>query len=228
MKINIGKRLFKKLKKIFLLYIIIQSSFGNDKLKIINADYLESYKKNNQTIQKLHGNVILQNNEIMLYTEDATFYKDINQFHLVNGVKMINNLDTLKCEKIIHYNLDNSYLKAIGKITFFQPNQKIYCDSLFYWPDLDSSIAYSNVKMIQKNTTITSEKLSFWKTSGYRGSSFIANGDCFIKENNKSINANEIIYNDSTQLMSLIDNCNINEINKGISGDEIFIQYLDS
>ena len=102
------------------------------------------------------------------------------------------------------------------------------CDSLYYWSELDSSIAFDNVKMIQKNTSIISNKLTFWKTSGYRGSSFIASGNCKINENNKTISANEINYNDLNQLMSLLGNGNINEIDRGISGNNIYIQYSDS
>jgi len=202
--------------------------YANDQLRIINADYLESANKNNQTIQHLHGNVILQNNNLTLYTEDARFYPEADEFHLYNNVIMIKDEDTLKCNQIIYFNKNNSFLKAIGDVDFLQTNQSISCDSLYFWSDLDSSIAYQNVKMIQKNTIIKSDKLSFWKTSGYRGSSFIANGHCQIDENNKRIIANKIIYNDTNQLMSLIENCNINEIDRGISGNKIYIQYLDS
>ena len=215
-------------KYLFILYLIINSIFANDKLQIINADYLESFTENNQTVQKLHGNVILKSKNLTLYTEDANFYPDINQFHLINGVMMLKDNDTLRCDKIIHYNFDQSYLKAINNVTFFQENKKIYCDSLYFWSNIDSSIAYSNVKMIQTNTILDANKLIFWKTDGFRGSSFIANGECIIKENNRTISANKIIYNDFSQLMSLYNNCSIKEIDRGISGENIFVQYNDS
>ena len=67
--------------------------YALDQLRIINADYLESVKKNNQTIQNLHGNVILQNNDLTLFTEDANFYHKTDEFHLINNVVMIKEKD---------------------------------------------------------------------------------------------------------------------------------------
>ncbi len=217
-----------KVKKYLFIIYIINLISASEKLEIINADYLESFKEKNQTIQKLHGNVILQSKNLKLFTEDANYYPDINEFHLINGVLMVKENDTLRCQKIIHFNDKNSFLKAIGNISFLQENHITMCDSLYYWSELDSSIAFDNVKMIQKNTSIISNKLTFWKTSGYRGSSFIASGNCKINENNKTISANEINYNDLNQLMSLLGNGNINEIDRGISGNNIYIQYSDS
>ena len=75
---------------------------------------------------------------------------------------------------------------------------------------------------------MVTDQLVFWKTDGYRGSSFIAKGNSQIKENNKTISADGIIYNDSIQLMSLINNCKVIDMNRGIGGNEINIQYSDS
>ena len=227
LKLIHGNSLYKLNLYLFIYIIIINSIFANDQLRIINADYLESINKNNQNIQKLHGNVILKSNDLFLYTQDANYYPDINEFHLINDVIMIKNNDTLKCEKMIYFD-NKSFLKAKNNVNFFQTNKRISCDSLYYWSDLDSSIAFNNVTLNQKNTTIISDQLSFWKTNGFRGSSFIAQGNSQIKEGNKTITANEIFYNDSLQLMSLNDNCIINDYNRGLSGNKIYIQYSDS
>ena len=37
-----------------------------------------------------------------------------------------------------------------------------------------------------------------------------------------------IIYNDDIQLMTMINNCDVVERDRGISGNEIYIQYTDS
>ena len=222
--------MFKHTKYYFLPLLCMNIIFGNNKLEIINADYLENFSKNNQTIQKLYGNVVLKTDDITLFTENANFYKDLNEFHLNDGVTMIKDDDTLKCLKMIHIDKDNTHIKAIGNIIFTQnkSEQKIFCDSLYYWPDSDSSIAYSNVKLIKKDTKLHSDKLTIWETNGYRKSSFIANGNCKIFENTKIIIANEISYNDSIQLMSLNDSCSFKESNRGMSGDFMMIQYQDS
>ena len=222
--------MFKHTKYYFLPLLCINIIFGSNKLEIINADYLENFSKNNQTIQKLYGNVVLKTDDITLFTENANFYKDLNEFHLNDGVTMIKDDDTLKCLKMIHIDKDNTHIKAIGNIIFTQnkSEQKIFCDSLYYWPDSDSSIAYSNVKLIKKDTKLHSDKLTIWETNGYRKSSFIANGNCKIFENTKIIIANEISYNDSIQLMSLNDSCSFKESNRGMSGDFMMIQYQDS
>ena len=50
--------LYKLKLYLFICFTIINSIYANNQLRIINADYLESINKNNQNIQKLHGNVI--------------------------------------------------------------------------------------------------------------------------------------------------------------------------
>ena len=122
-----------KIKKYLFIIYIANLISASEKLEIINADYLESFKEKNQTIQKLHGNVILQSKNLKLFTEDANYYPDINEFHLINGVVMIKENDTLRCQKIIHFNDTNSFLKAIGDIYFLQENHITMCDSLYYW-----------------------------------------------------------------------------------------------
>ena len=133
------------------------------RLRIVEADYLESKSINGEVVQKLHGNVILQRGNITLFTEDANYYKEKKEFYLIGGVMMVEESDTLICDSMIHFGTEEPYLKAIGNVDFEQEEHKVTCDSLFYWTEKDSSSAFGNVHMIQINREFNSEKFDFWK-----------------------------------------------------------------
>lgn len=212
------------------LLLIINSVTAQEdsRLRIVEADYLESNTKNGELVQQLHGNVILQRGNITLFTEDANYYKDKKEFHLIGGVMMVEEFDTLICERMIHFGTEKPHLIAIGSVDFQQEEQKVTCDSLFYWTEKDSSSAFGNVRMIQINRELTSDKFDFWKTIGYRGSSFTASGNCILEDESRIIQATEIFYDDDIQLMTMKENCSVEEPNRGLSGNDIFIQYADS
>ena len=218
--------------RFFSLFIFVIPSItaaqNNTGLRIIEADYLESKSINGVIVQQLHGNVVLQRGEITLYTENADYYKEKKEFHLTGGVVMIEEYDTLTCKRMIHYGAGVPFLKAIGKVDFQQSKQRVTCDSLYYWTELDSSSAFGNVHMVQKNRKLQSEQFDYWKTNGYRGSSFSAFGDCNLFDESRVIQASNIMYDDNSQLMTMIDNCSVTEPGRGLSGNTIEIQYTDS
>ena len=203
-------------------------SDDNMSLRIIKADYLENKIINNEQVQQLYGDVILQRNDIYLYTKKANYYKNIREFHLEGDVMMIQGFDTLTCNKIIHYDYNNPFLKSLGNVYFKKDDNQITCDSLYYWTELDSLSAIGDVRMVQPKEELNTSYFNYWKTNGYRGFSFVAKNNCTIKDSIRSIAANKIQYEDYTELMILNDNCKVNETNRGLSGDIIHIQYADS
>ena len=104
------------------------------------------------------------------------------------------------------------------------------CDSMFYWTDLDSGYAMGNVSFSQPEKTrrLTTETFNYWKTDGYRGSSFFTKGFTRIIDSDRLITANEIVYDDDLQVMILSMNVSVEDPTRGIFGDKMEIQYIDS
>ena len=104
---------------IFFIVVVFNTIIANNnRLRIINADYLESNETPNGIVQKLYGNVILETDKIRLFTNMANYYNNSKEFHLLNNVKMIENADTLTCSNMIHYGFNEPYLVAIDSVNF--------------------------------------------------------------------------------------------------------------
>ena len=74
---------------VILFYVFFLNAQEDNPLRIIKADYLESKTINGVVVQQLHGNVILRRGDIILYTDDANYYKDKKEFHLSGQVMMV-------------------------------------------------------------------------------------------------------------------------------------------
>ena len=184
--------------KLKIFIIIFSLLIGNDKWNFSADGELREYQKNNITITKLTDNVEVFNDSLYLKTNQAYNYKELNELHLYGNTMMISDNDTL------------------------------ICDSMIYWLELDSLIASGNIILKRVNQKLTSKTLNFWKTNGFRGSSFIAEDSVVVIDETKTIMANTIKYDDENQEMLLLDDANLLSNNRQIFGDNINIRFDDS
>lgn len=217
------------LVRLILFYSIISFLFSSDnRLKIIQADVMESKQIDNETVTELAGDVILERKGMRLYTEKAINYTVADVFHLVGPVKMIEEQDTLICKNMIFFSDSLSYLLATGDVTYLKAEDKINCDSLYYWTDLDSGLAVGNVRMVQAERLVETDFFNYKDTDGERGMSFSAYRNVTITEAERLIFSDTLRYDDNRELLSLQNGGNISERDKGVSGDNIQIQYKNS
>ncbi len=197
------------------------------RLKIISADVFTYSTKDSLVVQRFQGNVIFGKGTMSLYTDEATYFEKGDEMHLNGFVKMTDVEDTLSCQTLVYYNT-SGLLKARGAVVFKQARQTITCDSLNYWTELDSGRAFSNVTMIQPGRRVTTDSFTYKKTSGIRGSSFDARGNTLVVDGNRIIAAAEISYDDDQQLLVLKRECSVTSPDKGMTGENISIQYADT
>ena len=124
---------------------------------------------NGESVREFTKNVSIYRDSLSLYTDKAIQYLEKNELHLTGNTKMINGSDTLRCNNMI------------------------------FWMDLDSITAQGNVIFNQKNRILHSSTINYWKTNGFRGSSFEADQNVKITENERKVEANKISYNDNKQ-----------------------------
>ena len=158
-----------------------------------SAEEMDQTKKNGQSIRRLKENVRFVKKDQIILTDNAIQYIQDDVLHMNGNTIMINGLDTLTC------------------------------DSMVYWSKLDSGYAMGDVRYIQpqNSRSLTTELFHYWQTEGYRGSSFITNGYTRVTEHDQLITANEISYDDNTQIMKLATNASIENQSQGIFGDEM-------
>ncbi len=215
---------------IWIILLLCASGYSAEdtRLKIINAGSLEKMEKDGESVQQFTDDVILQRGSMTLYTDKAIHYPKRNEYHLLGSVKLIDEQDTLLSKTMVFYSDSNSYLRANDDIYYRQGDQIITCDSLHYWTEIDSGVAMGNVFMKTDRETMSSPVFHYWKTTGYRGTSFYTNGGTELIETDRQLLAESITYDDVNQAMTLTSNCHLTEPDKGISGDAIMVQYADS
>ena len=167
-----------------------------------SADILEKKIENQKEVRVFksnkNNNVIISSDTISIFTKQAKQYTNSKELHLIGPVIMINGKDSLKC------------------------------DNMKFWYDIDSLEAFGKVNFKFKNNILITDSLTYMETNGFRGYSFQTSGNSYLVDPEYNIQANQIIYNDKTQKMKLIDNAIINSNNRGVNGDLIDLNFVDS
>ncbi len=183
----------------FIIIISLLSTLFADGQWHYQADgAFEQTQIDGESVRKFTDNVYIYKDSLSLFTDKALQYLDKNELHLLGNTKMIDSGDTLTCENMI------------------------------FWTDIDSINAQGNVKFNQKNRTLTSSIINYWKGNGYRGSSFSAKGSVEILEADRQVKAEIIKYEDVSQQMILEENAIVSGENRSLTGNNMIIQYTDS
>jgi len=188
-------------KFMYILCLFICYSFSQDEKWNVSAEKeIEQIKINGETIRKMKKNVRFFKKNQIIITDNAIQNLNNDILHMNGNTMMINGLDTLTC------------------------------DSMIYWSKLDSGYAMGDVNYIQSSPSrkLFSDYFYYWKTEGFRGSSFITKGDSRLEESDYLISADKIHYDDETQIMILEEDASIKNSKRGIFGNEMIIQYNDS
>ncbi len=187
------------LKHLALLIILLtQLVFPKTKWNFKADGQIEQTNVNGESVLKLTKNVHFYRDSLSLYTNKALHFVDKDILHLQGKTMMIDGIDTLTC------------------------------DTMIFWTEIDSIHATGHINLIQKNRSLTSAQIDYWKGNGYRGASFMAKGNVDIEEDDRHIFAQTISYIDTTQFMALNENARIGHTNQIISGDDVHVQYVDS
>jgi len=186
-------------------YIIIALIITNIFPKNWNytADILEKTLDNGQEVRIFKSknnksNVVIFSDTISIFTKEAKQFINSKELHLIGPVTMINGNDSLKCQK------------------------------MNFWYEIDSLEAFGNVNFKFKDNSLSTDSLTYIETDGFRGYSFKTIGNSKIIDPEYNIKANQIIYDDNTQKMNLIDNAIVDSKNRGVSGDLMNIEFADS
>jgi len=184
--------------RVFIIISIISSLFSESRWHYQADGEFEQTQIDGESVRKFTDNVYIYKDSLSLFTDKALQYLDRDELHLLGNTKMIDSGDTLTCENMI------------------------------FWTNIDSINAQGNVHFKQKNRSLTSTIIDYWKATGYRGSSFTAKGNVNIIESNRHVKAEIIKYDDMGEQMDLEENASVSNKNRSLTGNNINIEYTNS
>ena len=121
-----------KLNKKLLFYILIFSLLFPSEKITFSANNLENINNDIENIKKFKGNVIIEKNNLELYSNLATHYPDCLKVYLEGNVKMYDMQDTLFCSKLVLYDQEIRKFTAIGNVNYSRQAQRLSTDKLKY------------------------------------------------------------------------------------------------
>ncbi len=215
--------------RLFSIIVLFSILFSEETVWEYDADLFTGREtETGETVRKFIGNVRIWQDSLTIYADSVSHFPS-QKTHLIQGnVKMIDVADTLTCETLLFVSDSTEYLKASNNVHFVQSEQQLDCDSLQYWTEIDSGFAVGNVEMMQASSTLNAHQFNYWKTDGFRGSSFIAHGNTMLKNENQTLSANSIEYIDETQFILMSGNATIEDTSHIVLGEQVHVQYSDS
>lgn len=163
MKILIANDPILRILFIFLLFAaghgLSSGVYAQEKKRvdIEQADILENNEKIVADANRLIGNVRIRHNEILMWCDSAYAYSGTNRVDAFGNVH-INQGDTLHLyARIVNYDGDRSFARAIGNVRLINKTTTLYTDTLDY--DLNLNIGYfdDTGKIVDSTNVLTSQ-----------------------------------------------------------------------
>ena len=202
------------------------------------------------------GNIRLSKAEGFLVS-DSLYFWSLRDSMIAKGDVQFKNKSGTISSQVIHYHSSKNTILAVDEVLLKSINQSITSDSLYYWISTDSIIAIGDVKLTNQDGYLTSnsihyseknnavhalgdayvsntksnisaQSIYYIKDDGYYGYSFTAQGNVIVNNDDNKISGAEIVYVDSTQNMSILEDASIINQNQKLIGKNIFIQFKDS
>lgn len=143
-------RYFLTLAAFSFLFLISAHAQQARKIRLVQADLMEYNKALGEDVQRILGNAIFEHEGAFLYCDSAHLYNATNSMKAYSRVR-IKSSDTLN----------------------------LYGDSIYYNGETRIAEVFDHVKLVDNQTTLTTDKLIFDRTTGiafYLTSGHIVNG----------------------------------------------------
>lgn len=142
---------------LFLLPAMVLDAQEKKRVDILQAQSLETNEKIVANAQRLLGDVLISHNNILMWCDSAYAYTGTNRVDAFGNVH-INQGDTLHLyARMIKYDGDRSFARAIGNVRLVNKNTTLYSDTVDY--DLALNIGYydDTGKIVDSTNVLTSQ-----------------------------------------------------------------------
>ena len=143
---------------------------------------------------------------------------------MYNNVSALQNQRTLTCDTIKYFSSENRLL-SIGDSHIWDSDYDLKADSLTVFTDIDSGVAIGSVILKQKGQTINAKRIEYKKNKEHDGISYTAIGNVIIKDSSRIATCGKANYNRKNEITRLTINPKINDNNRILIGEQIFLSY---
>ena len=214
----------KSSPKTIIYFIAFFSYCYAERLKLKQADVLESKRIGFETVKILEGNIEFQKGNIELKCQNSIYKEKKDIAYLYDDVKMNKEDINLTCDSIIFFSKNNK-LESTGNPIIEDTEYRLTANKLMYFTDLDSGIAVGNVELLQNNQRIKADKIEYRKKSN--AVSYLATGNVKIIDSLRTAICGLASYDASNEKTILGLKPKIINEDRVINGDQIILNYDD-
>ena len=216
---------FKKRKLSTLFFCYLSSSvFANERLYLKQAEILENKTIDGKSVKLISGDIVFKKGDLTLNCENGIQYVLDDLAILYDGIYATQNERKMTCDTIKFFSNDN-ILHGIGNSHVWDIDYNLVADSITIFTEIDSGIAAGNVTLIQKGQIINSDRIKYKREKGKKGVSYTAIGNVIIKDSSIIAKCGKATYSHSDRNTTLEINPQINESERILSGERIFLSY---
>jgi len=185
--------IIQSLFAVFALCLFVTESQAQRRVRLKEADVLRMGKKNNQSYQRLIGNVVFTQNETTIYCDSAHFYKKENSIEAFGKVRIIEGDSITITGSQLIYNGDEKIAKLRRNVVFTKlKTATLHTNNLDYLRVPNRAYYFNGGRLVDSINVLTS------KRGYYNVNSNLAS----FKENVVVTNPDYTMYADSMQYNS--------------------------
>ena len=178
------QNILKNLNSYFFCFVyvfFIINPYGSkilakERLKLKSADILERKMINNTPTKIISGNVIFTKGPLTLRCDQGMHFEENDLAILYGNVSASKEDLMIKCDTLKFFSKMDKIL-GIGKSHVWNESYDLKADSITVYTKIDSGIAHGNTMLVQKNQTITANRIEYQKIKDSDGVSFTSIGN---------------------------------------------------
>ena len=222
----INYKIYKK-NILYLLFISGSLVLADDRMRLQNADLLESKNSDKGSVNFITGNVIFTKGSLTLKCNQGKHYKKQDLAILYEDVSATQDDLKMVCDTIKFYSQKDLIIN-IGSSHVWDQEYDLKADSIIVFTKKDSGIAIGDVILTQKGQTIRANKIEYQKIKGKDGISYSASGNVIIQDSLQTVTCGKAYYNRGKEKTELTIQPKITDnANRILSGEKIFLTYAN-
>lgn len=217
------------------------------RVKILHSDFLSYIKEGEEGIQKLIGDVQLQQDSTYFYCDSAYFYENSNRLEAFDNVQVdMPDSVTMICDRL-DYDATERIAEAYDNVEFTDQNSILYTDHLtfyrnenygvypdsgrlvdddnvltsltgYYYPDIDMAYFKKNVKLVSPDYILETDTLGYNTETGV--ATFLA--PTVITNSDGIIYTSNGNYDTEAKKVNLFDRSTVKDTTYSLAGDTLY------
>ncbi len=211
---------------ILIVFFLSQLSAQDNRLRLKQADLLESKIINGQSVQILTGNVVFLKGKMTITCDTSRYLEKTGQGLLTGNVTMDKEGQHLTADSV-HFDSPNDIFTCYNNVHIWDNDYDLTADTVIYYSEIDSGAARGNARMDQQSQIVTAQLLRYVKHENDEAVSYTAENNVRIEEGNRVATCGLAVYDVHNDQTLLRINPILEEENRILEGSEIQLFYKE-